>query len=176
MIYLKSIRSIDGFTLIELLIVIFIISIVTSVALLSVGRNENRQLESFANELSQRITLAEEQAMLQPAVLGLKLDESSYQFFIYHPPLGEKKQSWTPVQDKILGQQAIPSDVELVVEMRGKKSSTSDEEETVKDPQVIISTNGDLTPFTIYVGKKGKKPRYAIKGGADGTVANTLLP
>ena len=57
----------NGFTLIELLVVIFIISIVTSVALLSISRNENKQLEAFTNELVQTVTLAEEQAMLQPS-------------------------------------------------------------------------------------------------------------
>jgi general secretion pathway protein H len=169
--------SIAGFTLIELLVVIFIISIVTSVALLSIGRNENRQLESFANELAQRVTLAEEQAMLQPAVLGLRVDEFSYQFVTYNPSSGEKKPTWIPVQDKILGgQYLIPRDIELGVEVGGKHLATSDEEDTIKHPQVVISTNGDLTPFTIYVGKKGKSPRYIIRGEADGNVVTTLLP
>lgn len=169
-------RSMAGFTLIELLVVIFIISIVTSVALLSVGHNENRQLESFANELAQRVTLAEEQAMLQPAVLGLILDESSYQFAAYSPAVGDKKPTWTPIQDKILGQHPIPRDIELGVEVGGKHFTKTDEEETTKDPQVIISTNGDLTPFTIYIGKRGKTPRYVIRGDADGNVVTSLLP
>jgi len=69
-----------GFTLIEILVVILIISIVTSVALLSISRNENRQLETFTKDLVQTLTLAQEQAMLQPAVLGLAIERHTYQF------------------------------------------------------------------------------------------------
>ena len=42
-------------------------------------------------------------------------------------------------------------------------------------PQIVISTNGDVTPFTIYVGRKGKKPLYAISGDADGNVTSREL-
>ncbi|VVC75072.1 Type II secretion system protein H [Aquicella siphonis] len=173
-------RSAGGFTLIEILVVIFIISIVTSVALLTVSRNENRQIESFTHELVQLVTLAEEQAMLQPVVLGLALDEQSYQFSTFQPGEGEKKPSWTLFQDKMLGPHRIPEGIQLGVEISGQRQAAErddnqDEEGKPAAPQVIISTNGDITPFTIYVGKRGKKPRYVITGDADGRVTSKLL-
>lgn len=165
-----------GFTLIELLVVIFIISIVTSVALLSVSRNENRQLEAFAKELQQSVTLAEEHAMLQPSVLGLSFASESYQFVSYQPPAGpDKKQSWSPIQDQLLGKHIIPNGVELRIEVSGQKAHQQEDEEAAIQPQVVISTNGDITPFTIYVGKKGKSPRYVLKGDADGNVTSKML-
>lgn len=175
--------SIRGFTLIEVLVVIFIISIVTSVALLSISRNENRKLESFANELVQLLTLAEEQAMLQPVVLGLSLNKRAYQFTTYHPAAGEKKSSWVTYQDTLLNKHVIPQGIYLDVEVGGKKAAANSEKENEEDdddeasqvPQVIISTNGDITPFTIYVGKPGKKPRYVITGDVDGHVSSKLL-
>lgn len=168
-------RSVGGFTLIEILIVLFIISIVTSMAFLSISRNENRQLESFANELTQMLTLAEEQAMLEPSVLGLSINEHSLQFASFETLAEEKKKVWIPLKDKLLGQHRIPKGVELAVQVGEKRAEGEADKVDPTHPQIIISTNGDITPFTIYVGKPGEKPRYVIKGHADGSVTNTLL-
>lgn len=161
----------QGFTLVELLIVLVIISIVTSVALLTISHNKDKQVELFVNEFKQVVTLAEEQAMLQPTVLGLAFDESSYQFINYHPAERDKKSFWTPVQGRLLSRYQIPSGIELTM------GSEEESEESVKKsaPQIVISTNGDLTPFTVYVGQKGKKPRYVIQGDTDGTVTSQRL-
>ena len=42
-------------------------------------------------------------------------------------------------------------------------------------PQIVISTNGDITPFKIYVAKTGKSPRYVISGDADGNITSKSL-
>jgi general secretion pathway protein H len=153
----------EGFTLIEILVVLFIISIVTTVALLSISRNENRQLETFTNELTQMLTLAEEQAMLQPTVMGLAFKSSSLQFSRY-------ESSWEPWQGASLGKRKVPDNIELKLEVANQKIDAAN-----KTPQIIISTNGDVTPFTIYIGKKGAKPRYAVIGDADGQITSQLL-
>ncbi len=160
----------DGYTLIEILVVLFIISIVTSIALLSIGRNENKHLESFANDLSQMLTLAEEQAMLQPAVLGLSLRDNQLAFYSYQPAVGDKKSSWLAVEEKSLAKRSIPDDIQVGVETGAESSSANS-----TGPQIFISTNGDITPFKIYVGKQGEKPRYMIKGDADGNITNKVL-
>lgn len=171
--------NVKGFTLIEILVVIFIISIVTSVALLTIGRNENKKIEAFAAELTQLISLAEEQAMLQPQVLGLSIDDQSLQFKGMSQA-GEKT-SWSVLQDKLLGTREIPEGIELALRINGEKpkeasSDESDIDEAVKKiPQIIISTNGDLTPFTLYIGKRGQKPRYLITGDADGHLTRQSL-
>lgn len=172
----KGRRSTQGFTLIEILVVIFIMSIVTSVALFSISRNENRQLESFAKELVQTVTLAQEQAMLQPSVLGLSIEKHGYQFAAYHLAENKKKNSWSPLQDHLLGMHDIPGNIALTVEVGGQKIAREESEDDVAHvPQIVISTNGDITPFTIYVGKKGQSPRYMIKGDVDGTITSKLL-
>lgn len=154
-----------GFTLIEVLIVIFIISIVTSVALLSLHHNSKKHLETFANDLTQKVTLAQEQAMLQPAVLSLTVTDNSYYFASLQPAVGNKKESWLPLEDRILGKQAIPDDIEVNIEVMGSHNA-----------RIIISTSGDITPFKIHVGKKGEAPLYSIIGDANGSVTNKSLP
>ena len=165
-----------GFTLIELLVVITIVSILSSVALFSMNRNENRELDAFTKELVQRISLAQEQAMLQPMTLGLKLTESSYQFASYHPSLGNKKNTWIILENKILGTHHIPNHIGLVIQLAGQQRDFYFKNENKNYlPQVIISTTGDITPFTLYVGKKGEKPRYLIQGEASGRVTSNRL-
>ncbi len=168
-------RQTQGFTLIEILVVLFIISIVTTVALLSISRNENTQIESFANELTQSLTLAEEQAMLQPVVLGLALDGKSFQFTSLETTGAEKKKAWVPMEDNVLGKHNIPSNLEVSIKVGDASKEDADEDENHDKPKVIISTNGDITPFSIYVGKKGQLPRYVITGDADGNVTNKSL-
>lgn len=163
-----------GYTLIEILIVIFIISIVSTVALLTIGHNQNRRLETLAKQLTQLLTLAEEQAMLQPAVLGLSIGESSFQFLSYQPDAEGKRMRWIVMQDKSLQSRAIPDGVALTLQM-ADPASTEDESKR-QSPQIIISTNGDITPFTLSIGKKGNAPRYVVKGEADGTVTSHELP
>lgn len=159
-----------GYTLIEVLVVLFIISIVTSVALLTISRNENRQMEVVANELAQTLTLAEEQAMLQTMVLGLLVSEHAFQFEAYQASSDGKQARWVPHDDTMLARHELAEDIHLDVLVEGKHLSSS------AVPQVIISTNGDITPFTIYVGKKGEKPRYIVKGDTDGSVSTKLIP
>jgi general secretion pathway protein H len=163
----------SGYTLIEILVVLFIISIVTSVAMLSIGRNDNKQMEAFANELTQVMTLAEEQAMLQTTVLGLSFTGHSYQLASFQSAQDNKKAGWLPVHDTVLGEHDIPSSIHVVLSLSGKKVELA--EQASINPQIIISTSGEVTPFTIYVSKAGEKPRYAITGDADGNVTNTLL-
>lgn len=156
----------SGFTLIEVLIVIFIISIATSVALLSIGHNENKKLETFANELTQVVSLAEEQALLQPTLLGIAFNENSFEFLRYKQDKDEDKNEWVPLDDSILGRHKIPSGVAVEVKVQNDLKKLTPQDKVL--PQIIFSTNGDITPFTIQVGKKGKKPRHVIIGDADG--------
>jgi general secretion pathway protein H len=167
-------RAANGYTLVEILVVLFIISIVTSVALLSIGRNENKQLETFANELTQIMTLAEEQAMLQPLVLGVSLSEDKVRFTSLQTAKDGKKNLWEPLQNSILNKHNIPNGIQLRIDVGGTRTTSIDKDDQ-KNPQIIISTNGDVTPFTIYIGKKGQKPRYAVVGDADGNITNRAL-
>jgi general secretion pathway protein H len=163
-----------GYTLIEILIVIFIISIVSTVALLTIGHNQNRRLETLATQITQLLTLAEEQAMLQPAVVGLSIGESSFQFFSYQPDADGKQMHWVEMQDKAMRAHVIPDGIRLQLQLADQAAAKDETEQP--SPQIIISTNGDITPFTLSIGKQGDAPRYVVKGEADGTVTYHELP
>jgi general secretion pathway protein H len=76
-------RDFSGFTLIEILIVIVIISIVGGAALLTISNNKNKQLQTAAHQLAATLLVAEEEAMLRPATLGLAFTPSTFQFYQY---------------------------------------------------------------------------------------------
>lgn len=170
----NPVKAAAGFTLIEILVVIFIISIVTSIAILSIGHNENKKLEAFASDLTQMISLAEEQAMLQPAILGILLQNRTIQWMAWQPVQNGRQSGWLPLQDKLLGLHAVPANVELKL-MIGSAVSASQQDKNIQTPQITISTNGDITPFRLYVGKRGQPPRYVITGDTDGNVTTTTL-
>lgn len=161
-----------GYTLIEILVVLFIISIVSSLTLVSIGRNEHKQLEAFANTLTQTITLAEDFAMLQPAIIGLSFNGHIFQFYAYQP---NSKIMWLPLQEKGLDKKSIPVHSQISILVAGHLYKQDENSVTMSGPPIIISTNGDLTPFTILLGKEGAKPRYAIIGNADGSITQQLM-
>lgn len=171
---MMTMRKHAGFTLIEIMIVVLIISIVTSVGVLTISRNNNKEIEMFAKELTQVIKMAEEQAMLQPTELGLMMHDQAYQFAALQTADNTKAPHWSALDDNVLGQHVIPEQIEVRVDTHSPQ--TVDEDENAqKSPQLVISTNGDVTPFTIYVGKKGAKPRFAITGDADGNITSKEL-
>lgn len=156
-----------GFTLIEVLVVLFIISIVTGTMLLTISSNQNRQIDAFTKNFLDTINFAEEDAMLKPVILRLKITNGSFTFQIYKAQ-NKPEMAWVDASDKILSTHFIPEFIQVTVKIKGADYSDNNQ-------QIIFSENGDVTPFTIYIGKRGAKPRYAIIGEANGIITSKLL-
>jgi general secretion pathway protein H len=157
--------SVTGFTLIELLIVMVIISVVSTVAMLTISHNQNTRFDSFAKQLTSMMNLAEEQAMLKPAILGLHFTETTYQFYEF------ADNTWHAINDHTLGLHHIPDDTQVTLKIRDKVIA-DDPDITTPHPYLIISTSGDIIPFTILIGKPGSKPRYQVVGKANGSLSS----
>jgi len=148
-----------GFTLIEVIIVIVIISIVSSIALITLSHNQNRNIKSFANQLLQLMTLAEHEAMLRPATLGLGFTANSYQFYQY-----ETSEKWVELKDTVLKKHNLPDNIEITLKINDQII------ESDGTPSIIFSENSDMTPFVILLNQPGKSPSYQITGDANGTI------
>lgn len=142
----------DGFTLIEILIVMLIMGIVLSIALLSISHNRKKELEDTATTLIHMLTLLETESLLRPATLGLRFTPEGYQFLI-----ADDKNSWQPFTDSPFGFHALPQSLRPVLKMQAKDT-----------PRIIISENGNLTPFTLLLYDQDEV--YSIKGDANGEV------
>jgi general secretion pathway protein H len=145
----------QGHTLVEIVVVLVIISMTTAVAIITLGHNTTKQAENFAKELAQTIALAEEQALLQPATLGFIFTAERFGFYEYHHE--KNTPSWQPLNSTALGEQRLPATLQLTAS-------------TAASPALIITTNGTLTPFKLFIGRKNAAPLYELIGSSDGTV------
>ena len=69
-----------GFTLIEVLVAVVIIAIVVAVAVVSIGGNDQRQVQREAERFVALLTLACEQSELSGRPIGVHLGQSGYGF------------------------------------------------------------------------------------------------
>jgi general secretion pathway protein H len=148
-----------GFTLMELLIVIVIISIVSSVALMTLSYNSTKNIESFAHQLMQVVTLAEHEAMLRPATLGVAFTKNSYQFYDY-----DLSSKWQLLHDNDLKKYSIPQNIQITLQINHEEVALNGK------PVVIISQSSDITPFVILLSERGKSPCYQVIGNANGAL------
>jgi general secretion pathway protein H len=157
-----------GFTLGEILIVMLIIAIVASVALLRVGdfsygksaRDVSRQLVAYC-----RVT--QQQAILQPAVLGLEINQRGYQAFRFD----EDSQAWVSLNqdDHFWREQRVPETIQMEVSVDSQALSFPTTV-TQHSPQIIFSPSGELSPFSIQIRQRGKSDVYAVKGNFVGLI------
>jgi len=104
-----------GFTLLEVLVVVFLIGIVLSLAVLSVGHNEDRVLKDEARRLAALLELARQESIVESLEMALAIDDRSYSFQMFDG------QNWLPVaDDPILRARELPDEMELEVEIEGQ--------------------------------------------------------
>ena len=162
-------RGIKGFTLIELLIVILIISIVSTVAVLTINFNQNKQIQTTAEEISRLLSLASEEAMLRPATLGLLVRDHDYEFYIATP--NEKgKTQWQAITTPPLNKHLLPSGIHATVKINDA------ENEAPKIPQITINASGDFSPFTLLLSGKDNKPVYEVIQSTEGKIISRAIP
>jgi general secretion pathway protein H len=157
-----------GFTLIELLVVIFIISIVAGVALLSIGQNKGTKIQAFTKQVHETFSLAQQQAMLHTMTIGIDLSDDSIQFYELQPQSRSSQMKWIAMKDRLINRIEIPTMIHIQLSSALKKVKS--EKSNQINPQIAISTNGDLTPFSLYLGAREEKPRYVIRGDIDGSI------
>lgn len=153
-----------GFTLIEILIVMVIISVVSGLAVLTITNNQHKQLEEAAKKLKYLIVLAEQQAMLQPATIGIGMTKTSYQFFEL-----KEDNTWRIMNHSLLGSQSLPTNSQFHLKIHDKESPLTGK------PGIVISASGDLTPFIVSIGKKGNAPLYEVKGTSSGKITSGVV-
>lgn len=160
-------RKIQGFTLIEILVVMVIIAIISGVILLTISTSPTKRFEYLANALNDLILTAEEEAILRPAIIGLGFSPTRYQFYIYSQDA--KQKGWQRLTDSPFESQGFPPGTDLKLVINGKTVELNGK------PQIVILTTGEVTPFTLFIGKKGEKPRYRVIGEADGNIKSELI-
>lgn len=149
----------EAFTLIELLVVVVIITVISAVALLSIGiLGDDRDLQREARRLSSLIELANDEAAIQGRDYGLEIMESGYRFVEYDPFLN---QWYEMIGDDFLRPRQIKEGLEFELTIEDHRvlldasaaETERDEDDTdLTDdyiPQILIMSSGDVSPFEL---------------------------
>jgi general secretion pathway protein H len=151
-----------GFTLIEIMIVVFIIGLVSAIAVVTFGGNSrDTELDKEAERLDALIDYAREQAELQTRDFGFRMNQNSYQFVVFDPLRNEWRLA---TEDDALRERALPEGLipGLVVEGRpvvlGIKWPKIDDFK----PQVMIFGNGDLSSFEVSLERDSSHDKAQI--------------
>ena len=168
----------SGFSLLELMVVVAIIGVMAGALVLSVGLgNEEREQEQEARRLSGLIGLLREEALMQNRDFALELSESGYRFLQYD----YLQLRWLPpLNERLFLDYTLPDEqLRLELALEGRYVSLdpvfedAPEDDADHDPQLLILSSGELTPFEIEFRYRQNPGLYRLSAQIDGTVEVT---
>lgn len=149
-----------GFTLIEILIVIVIIGITVSFAMLAFGDfGQERRILFAAEQLRSSLRLAQEQSILKTATMGVRIDNTSYQIVKFQESSGWSNNNNKGIYKTVL----FPNNTVINLKTDHKPKN--------KEPEIIINTSGDMTPFTLVFGSTSKPVITTLTGSLTGSLS-----
>ncbi len=168
----------NGFTLLELLVVMTIIGLLAGAVILSTGAvREERDIEREALRLRSLIVLMREEALMQSREHAVLFGESGYRFYLYD----YQQERWVdPPGDSLLAPYELPPSIslELRVEERDlaldpaahRAGSGSASDEAAPQPQVMILSSGEMTPFQAAFFRDFRDGRITLTAELDGSL------
>ncbi|CAI3810334.1 hypothetical protein GLGCALEP_06168 [Pseudomonas sp. MM221] len=134
-------RRTRGFTLLELLVVLAVLGLVAGMAGLSLGGDPQRQAFQQANFFVQMLQHARQRAVLEGAMLGIRLDAQGYQL------LRRTVGGW----DNAGQRHDAGIDLRLVMDDLAMAPSRNG------PPQVLIHSNDQYSVFTLHFEHAGMR-------------------
>jgi general secretion pathway protein H len=164
-----------GFTLLELLVVVAIIGLLVGAATLSLGALGNdREMEQETRRLGSMMALLNEEALMQTRDYGIRFTETGYGFLVFD----YTQAKWVePLTDELLEPHALQPQLVLRLFLDGREVQLERNFESLDadepQPQVMVLSSGEVTPFRIELMRDGNDGRYELEGALDGTVTIT---
>ena len=162
----------SGFTLLEVLVVVVIIGIITSMAVISVNvLGGDHEMQQEAERLQAILIQSREDALLQSRDLGLRLDETSFEFLEYDG----RTERWRPVLgDPLLRERTLPPGLRVRLRVEDRDVQLKPRQpETERDPiypQVILQASGEIVPFDVIFSRDGTDERRRVSGTVEGRI------
>jgi general secretion pathway protein H len=165
-------RNQAGFSLLELLIVVAIIGLLAGAITLSIGALGNdRELEEETNRLRSFIDLLHEESLMQTRDYGVMFTATGYRFYVYD----YQQLIWVePQTDRLLRQHALRPQLSLSLVLDGRdvplEREFDDQDIENPEPQIMLLSSGEVTPFTIEMAREGIDGRFELTTALDGKV------
>lgn len=163
-----------GFTLIEILVVVVIIGLLAVGAVLSIGTTKRDDaLETESQRLLALIDYVREHAELTTHEFGLRCEGDRYAFLAFDPRRG----LWhTAEADDALRERTLPVGLRIRLRIEGRDVLLRPPKDTEPLlPQVMLFSNGDITPFELTLGREGS-PLQAVLASDDAGAVKLTLP
>jgi general secretion pathway protein H len=158
----------SGFTLIEILVVVFIIGVIASVAVISMGAlGRDTEMHDETTRLVSLIGAVHEQAQMENRDFGLRFQEHEYEFLAYDP----RRDLWGAVDgDDLLRPRQLPAGLNLRLRLDGRDAVLRPPADKKKPwpPQVLIQSSGDLSAFELKLEREDSDHEATITGNANG--------
>ncbi len=146
-----------GFTLLEILVVVSIVMIMTSIIVLGfTGADTNTRIKTEAQRLALLVELARSASMQSNREWGLYIEKREYRFVSLDSVTG----SWNSVNQREFRPRILPNNISLRL-LRTTQTDDSDainvsgsdiaEAPASEQPDIVIFSDGELTPFKINV-------------------------
>jgi general secretion pathway protein H len=162
----------QGFTLVEIMVVVLIIGIAASFAALRFGDfGQTRRMQNSAREIYLLLHTAQQQAVLQPAILGWVPRDNGFEFYQF--VVAHRTGFWQPLDhDRLFGFHDLGKTVvelHIINRLPLPGSHDTNDQDTII-PKLIFLPSGYVTPFIIKVSLSGHPPAYQITGNAAGQI------
>lgn len=177
-------NKISGFTLIEILVVVVIIAIMTALAAIRFsGFGSVRAMKRTLMQMQSLFPVVQTRAILQPAILGIKLEKSQFTILQLNQDSTDKNSlKWLPIKHgHLAGEHKFPRGVTISVatgheikdttqvltygsylpKQKPTKTDTNliDNTKQNQRPQIIFLPNGNVTATKLLInGSHGLNP------------------
>ncbi len=136
-----------GFTLIEILVVMVLISIVLSMAVISIGDQRERQLREEIVRLQQLIQLARDESILNQRPLAVKFLDDGYRFEFQETV--EDERVWkTITTPDVLRERSLEHEMMIILRQDGLPVTLENDD----SGRIVILSSGEMTPFEVEMG------------------------
>ena len=144
------IKATTGFSLLELIVVVFLIALLSTVAILRLGVGQSIVIQSEARQFAQRLNLLMDEGLLSGQIYRVVFDieEQAYEYQRFN-------NGWNSISEEPFGKKLMPESVAF--EMEVNQDAQENGIESANNFVVQINSDGTATPFEMRFGERVKK-------------------
>ena len=155
-----------GFTLIEIMVVITIAAIMIGAVVLAFPDSSNDRLKEHGRRFSALISLAQDESILQSQDLALAVYDSGYSFY------RRADAKWVAYSDKPFISRVVDGGLQAEVILEGVSIKLPPLKKA--KPQIVIYSNGEMTPFSYNLSNQ-EKSKYLIQFDGAGNLKQEFI-